>query len=649
MGVPKFYRWISERYPCLSEVVKESSIPEFDHLYLDMNGIIHNCSHPNDDDPHFRLSEEAIFENIFSYVEVIFRMIRPRKVFFMAVDGVAPRAKMNQQRGRRFRTAREAAFNVKKALEKGESFHRNLLSTPTALLRAQLEFFVASKMSTDPLWRDVRVILSGHNSPGEGEHKIMDFIRFEKSKKGYDPNTRHCLYGLDADLIMLGLCTHDPHFSLLREEVKFGSRGKHSNSKVVSASKVNFHLLHLSLLREYIDLEFSMDNYGARLPFPYDLESVIDDWILMGFLVGNDFLPHLPHLHINKNALSELYSIYKEVLPSLGGYINENGVLHLKRFEKFMGALGEMELARFDEIYSDMKWIEGKTARKNKKGHHTVLPTPGPGNVSYLLDGNDEGEHNPDDRPMDSDLKQLLDSTNSFLLDDSESSSSSVEDPKEEDIEDGRDHLYHIEFRQHKRDYYMSKMGLPSVNKEALNSLARDYVRAIQWILHYYFHGCVSWAWYYNHHYAPWITDIRNFGDMKHDFNTSSQPFRPFEQLLAVLPPQSRGLIPELLQNLMVSPNSPILDFYPKDFECDLNGKRQDWEAVVLLPFIDEKRLLEAIEPLYPYLTPRDTLLNTLGPMKSYTYSIQSLGSLKAPNYFPTIDLCYAGRTRNPA
>ena len=120
MGVPKFYRWISERYqsvslyklphglnilcryPCLSEVVKDYQIPEFDNLYLDMNGIIHNCSHPNDDDPHFRITEEKIIADIFHYIEVLFRMIQPRKVFFMAIDGVAPRAKMNQQRGRRF-------------------------------------------------------------------------------------------------------------------------------------------------------------------------------------------------------------------------------------------------------------------------------------------------------------------------------------------------------------------------------------------------------------------------------------------------------------------------------------------------------------------------------------------------------------------
>lgn len=45
----------------------------------------------------------------------------------------------------------------------------------------------------------------------------------------------------------------------------------------------------------------------------------------------------------------------------------------------------------------------------------------------------------------------------------------------------------------------------------------------------------------------------------------------------------------------MYDPNSPILDFYPLEFEQDLNGKKQDWEAIVKIPFIDEERLLKAM------------------------------------------------------
>ena len=106
-----------------------------------MNGIIHQCSHPNDVDAHYRISEEKIFIDIFNYIDHLFTKIKPKKLFFMAVDGdysntvgllynnsftniicvgVAPRAKMNQQRSRRFRTAKEAADAIEKAKAKGE-------------------------------------------------------------------------------------------------------------------------------------------------------------------------------------------------------------------------------------------------------------------------------------------------------------------------------------------------------------------------------------------------------------------------------------------------------------------------------------------------------------------------------------------------
>ena len=142
----------------------------------------------------------------------------------------------------------------------------------------------------------------------------------------------------------------------------------------------------------------------------------------------------------------------------------------------------------------------------------------------------------------------------------------------------------------------------------------RCYVRGIQWNLHYYYNGCVSWSWFYPHHYAPWVTDIKNFSGLKLEFEMG-KPFLPFEQLLAVLPPASRELLPKPLQGLMMNETSPIIDYYPKDFECDLNGKQQEWEAVVLINFIKEDRLLSAMRPVLGALKPQEAARNTHGPM----------------------------------
>ncbi|KAM9845283.1 5'-3' exoribonuclease 1 [Aulostomus maculatus] len=634
MGVPKFYRWISERYPCLSEVVKEHQIPEFDNLYLDMNGIIHQCSHPNDEDVHFRISEEKIFADIFHYLEVLFRIIKPRKVFFMAVDGVAPRAKMNQQRGRRFRSAKEAEEKIKKALDKGEvlpteaRFDSNCITPGTEFmvrLQEQLKYFVHNKLSTDKLWQNVRVYLSGHETPGEGEHKIMEFIRSENTKSDHNPNTRHCLYGLDADLIMLGLTSHEPNFSLLREEVRFG--GKKSQKRITAPEETTFHLLHLSLMREYIDYEFSV--LRNQIGSDYDLERIIDDWILMGFLVGNDFIPHLPHLHINHDALPLLYKTYIGVLPSLGGYLNENGNLNLRNFEKYLEKLSEFDREHFSEVFVDLKWFESKVGNK------------------YL---NEAAGQAAEKEAASKDATKKEDSPLCLAaLTSSESAMEGGKGAAADDEEEEEDDLFETEFRQYKRTYYMTKLGVDVVSDEFLAKQAKCYVEGIQWILHYYYHGVQSWSWYYPHHYAPFLSDIKDISGLKLTFDLG-KPFMPFQQLLAVLPSASMELLPECYRHLMTSESSPIIEYYPTDFKTDLNGKQQEWEAVVLIPFIDERCLLAAMELCNHKLTKEEKARNRHTECALYTYNpeIDFRYTSSLPQLFPDIVHCHARKEHIP-
>ena len=106
MGVPTFFRWISEKYPRImvhaielfAQGGQDLTLPnpngyEFDNLYLDMNGIIHPCTHPEGEEAP--PTEDAMYEAIFAYLDRLFALVRPRKVVYMAIDGVAPRAKMN--------------------------------------------------------------------------------------------------------------------------------------------------------------------------------------------------------------------------------------------------------------------------------------------------------------------------------------------------------------------------------------------------------------------------------------------------------------------------------------------------------------------------------------------------------------------------
>ncbi|PXF46409.1 5'-3' exoribonuclease 4 [Gracilariopsis chorda] len=565
MGIPKMFRFLTDRYPLILQRLDEDHV--FDYFYLDMNGIIHQCTHPSD----FEIAIENLdemFARIFEYTERLFRIVSPRQLMFLAVDGVAPRAKMNQQRSRRFRSAKEAERNMADAIARGEEippgkrFDSNCITPGTQFmfdLSERFRIWIHQKMTSDPAWQQgCTVVFSGSEVPGEGEHKIMDFIRKWKVSPQYSPEVRHCMYGLDADLMMLGLVAHAPHFTLLREKIKF----KKSQRKVpvmtgTDSDADEFQLLEIAMLRDMLFLEFKRDDgrepwthfksrrrpsqleknafmatfsssestspsegqpSGAskkKAPFEYDSRRIVDDFVFMCMLVGNDFIPNIPHLDIAEGAINLMFRIYKHMLPTWGGYLTQGHRLHPERLESFLGRISQSETQYF--------------------------------------------EHRSET--------------------------------------DGVPEYSTIDYR---RKYYELKFGFDVEADDShaqVKSLRKIYMEGLHWVLQYYHNGVPSWNWFYPDFYGILASDMKNLRSIKVTFQ-KGKPFRPLTQLMAVLPPESADLLPNPMKELMINPNSPVSRFYPIEFDVDQNGKRNSWEAVVVVPFIDERSLLREVNSI---------------------------------------------------
>ena len=164
---------------------------------------------------------------------------------------------------------------------------------------------------------------------------------------------------------MLSLATHEPYFRVLREDV-FGQENKTACKKCgqeghfqaqctnemlekpaeTSSPEKKFIFLDVCILREYLEMELDI-----RTPFPFDFERAIDDWILLIFFVGNDFLPHLPSLEIREGAIDMLVGIWKRELPRMGGFLADNGSIDMKRAQIMLDALAQRE----NEIFQRRK------------------------------------------------------------------------------------------------------------------------------------------------------------------------------------------------------------------------------------------------------------------------------------------------------
>ena len=591
----------------INQPVRMAGAPPIDNLYLDMNGIIHNCTHGNEEEVKTFGDEEEMVLKMFKYIDKLFQIAKPQGVFFMAIDGSAPRAKMNQQRSRRFRSAKDRLELEAQARQRGEDvpedvFDSNCITPGTPFMQnltEHLKFFIRKKIAEDPAWQKPQVVLSGHEIPGEGEHKIMEFIRWAKKKPDYKPNTRHCMYGLDADLVMLSLVSHEPQFCLLREVVSYdkGNKGKPPRDVLSNPQANHFMILQIGLLREYLDFEFG----SVTLPFKYNLENIIDDFILICMLVGNDFLPCLPTLDINEGGLNDLLAEYRRMLPSLGGYINESGQLHLARFEKLLQTIAVIEEDVLVKRAHDAKDYDDQKARRERRDNrarglapvkHTEQDADGFTSVTTRLQ--------PAPPAAEEGATMMGKAARDLIL---------SGDPR-------------LGLQAWKQRYYSVK--LECADAAAKRAVSRHYIEGVQWVLEYYYRGVISWVWYYPHHYSPMASELTNLPEFDGMTFERGRPFLPYQQLLGVLPTASAKLLPAAYRKLMTDPTSPLkapIDYYPEDFALDKEGKRQDWEAVILIPFMDENAVLRAEKLVDPnLLTPAERVRNREGEVLAFWY-----------------------------
>uniref|UniRef100_A0A8C0HMR2 5'-3' exoribonuclease n=1 Tax=Buteo japonicus TaxID=224669 RepID=A0A8C0HMR2_9AVES len=560
---------------------------EFDNLYLDMNGIIHPCTHP--EDKPAPKNEDEMMVAIFEYIDRIFNIVRPRRLLYMAIDGVAPRAKMNQQRSRRFRASKEgmeAAEEKQKIrreiLAKGgilppeevkERFDSNCITPGTEFmdnLAKCLRYYIADRLNSDPGWKNLTVILSDASAPGEGEHKIMDYIRRQRG--------------------------------LPREK-----QGKHDQfADSLPIAEQEFIFIRLCVLREYLERELTM----ASLPFTFDFERSVDDWVFMCFFVGNDFLPHLPSLEIREGAIDRLVNIYKNVVHKTGGYLTESGFVNLQRVQMIMLAVGEVEDSIFKKRKDDddnFKRRQKEKRKRMKRDQPSFIPG---GQFSPQALGNRSSPQaisNPRQAAFEMRMHDRQNSTTSSSPNTSLNSDGSpslaggikrkAEDSDSEPEPEDNIRLWETGWKQR---YYKNKFDVDASDEKFRRKVVQSY-------------GCASWNWYYPFHYAPFASDFEGIADMPSDFEKGSKPFKPLEQLMGVFPAASGNFLPPTWRKLMTDPESSIIDFYPEDFAIDLNGKKYAWQGVALLPFVDERRLRAALEEVYPDLTPEESRRNSLG------------------------------------
>lgn len=315
MGIKHFFMWYTQNMQNTITSIKEKENFEkhnikIDTLLLDLNGVFHNSAQKifqyGNEAPPKRLllsknkpkkilntpeNIEKVYEDVCNRIENLVNIVNPTSKLLLFVDGPAPFSKQYQQRQRRFRPTESESMFDSNCITPGTQFMHDL--------GIYIDTYIEKQKKNSKKWKSLFVLFSNEKVPGEGEHKAVQFVR----EYGRNDET-YCINGPDADLFMLAMATHKQNFYILREDTY------NPNNK--------FFCIDISKTREsmYKKLKWeSEDHIFVR-------NQGINDFIFMCFIVGNDFLPHIPSIEIIEEGIELMLSIYLQVAKLHGHLTN---------------------------------------------------------------------------------------------------------------------------------------------------------------------------------------------------------------------------------------------------------------------------------------------------------------------------------------
>jgi len=517
MGIPSYFSHLVKSYKGVLRKVTDA-YGKVDNLYMDSNSIIYDCGRLIEYDGNDVLYQKRLIEAVCLKIEEYITLLGPTFAL-VAFDGVAPVAKLEQQRNRRYKTWLEG--EITKHMEgQLQSAWCTASITPGTAFMDQLASRTTEHFATAA--PECMVKISSSREPGEGEHKIFEYIR---NRADEHKHATSVIYGLDADLIMLTL--NHLHVSeglyLFRETPHFiRSVDKDLDPEVL-------YCIDIPALARAIQSELA-GNHGDEL----DMRRV-HDYIVLCFLLGNDYMPHFPALNIRTTGVEHVLEAYRSTLGTReSAYMTKGDQIIWKAVREVIEFLKGKEMSYLSEEHATRTRMAKRATIKRRdqtnRDLFQLLPLKDRGAEVYISPTRGE--------------------------------------------ESWKARYYNVLFDC---DY----------NEERVKYICIRYLEALEWTYAYYRDGCIDWRWCYPYHYAPLLCDLVRY--VPHFLTTmvERKPKNPIDaetQLCYVLPRPYHNLLSVDTANIL---KYEFGNCYKTEWEMRWAYCKYFWESHADMPPID--------------------------------------------------------------